>query len=147
MYKRQGEKVLGVLGPVDPAILEAFEIEIPVFFAEVDLEVIAEAVASDLSVEGLPKVPDVLRDMAIVVSEEVSYQALGEAIRQAGGALLKSAQLFDLYKGSPIPAGKKSLAFRLTFSASNRTLTDEEVTQAFQGVVKTLQGRFEATLR
>ena len=142
-------KILGSAAPVDPKILEAFEIpnNPGVFYAELNLDLIAGITPAPLSVKSLPKVPPVIRDLAILVPDETSYEEIRQAIEAAGKPLLKEAHLFDLYKGKQVPAGEKSLAFRLTYSAGDRTLTDEEVAAAHQKVVSSLQNQFNATLR
>ena len=146
---RLGEKILGSAGRIDPKILSSFEIseEVPAAYAELDLELIAELTPESLSVHPLPKIPPVSRDLAIIIPEEISHEAIQRTIQQAGQPLLNSAILFDLYKGSQIPAGKKSLAFRLSYSAGDRTLTNEEVATAHQRIVEALVLQFKATLR
>lgn len=144
-------KILGEAGAVSGEVLRAFEIpaELPVFYAELDLQVLAEAAASspELRVKPLPKIPPAMRDLAVVLAEEVPHAELLRAIQQAGQPLLESAALFDLYRGRQVPAGKKSLAFRLGFSAGDRTLTEEEISSTHQKILQALEKKFSATLR
>ena len=148
-------KPLGTAGRVAPAVLAAFEIpaDFPVAYAELNLDLIGEVSKKPIRVQRLPKVPSVLRDLAIVVPVRSSPEKLLEAgqileaIKKRGGLLLKKADLFDLYQGPQVPAGKKSLAFRLEFSAGDRTLTEEEVSAAFQKIVEGLKAGFAAALR
>ena len=146
---RVGENLLGAAGCVSPEVLARYEIpeEIHVSYAELDLDIFAGAQAASLKVETLPKVPPVVRDLAILLSEEVSHQEVYQSIQAAGKPLLESALLFDLYKGKQVPAGKKGLAFRLAYSAGDRTLTDEEIAAAHQRIAQKLQADFQAILR
>ncbi|MCR4405122.1 MAG: phenylalanine--tRNA ligase subunit beta [Candidatus Acetothermia bacterium] len=124
-----GEEV-GLLGELHPRVKEAFELELewPVLAAELDLEaILALARATPVGrYRPLPQFPAVLRDLAIVVDEAIPAERVAQAIKAAGGELLRELVLFDLYQGPPIPKGKKSLAFRLRLQAEDRTLTDEE---------------------
>ncbi len=140
---------LGVAGRIDPAVAAAYEIpgEVSLYYAELDLEKICRMKAQEHTMAPLPKVAPVLRDLAVLISDEISYAQLMEAILLSGKPLLEKAELFDLYKGKQVPAGKKSAAFRLTYAAGDRTLTEEEVQAAHQKIVQTLSENFQAVLR
>lgn len=144
-----GKRILGRAGTVTEKVLSLFEIPagVSVAWAELDLEVIAAASPKPLTVQPLPKVSPVTRDLATVLSEEIPYAKVHGAIEEAGRPLLQSVCLFDLYQGSQIPPGKKSLAFRLTYSAGDRTLTAEEINATHQRIIDTLTTRLHATLR
>lgn len=144
-----GGKPFGTAGQVDSAVLAAFEIpaDFPVAYAELNLERMGEISPKPVRVQRLPKVPSVLRDLAVLLPQESSHGTVLQAIRQAGGPLLREAHLFDLYQGPQVPAGKKSLAFRLEFSAGDRTLTEEEIAAAFQKIMDGLKTGFDAALR
>jgi phenylalanyl-tRNA synthetase beta chain len=85
--------------------------------------------------------------MAVVVDEQVEAAALISAITAAGGNILRHALLFDVYRGKQVDENKKSLAFSLRFQSDERTLTDEEITAVFAGIVADLERRFGAKLR
>ncbi len=139
---------IGVVGAVDPAILAKYEVEgLAVGYAELDLEKMAGLSPAPLCVKDLPKVPPVTRDMALLLPEEVPYGQVRQAIAEAGGPHLTEVRLFDLYRGRQIPSGKKGLAFRLAYSAGDRTLTEEEISAAHQRIVQQLSSRFQAALR
>jgi phenylalanyl-tRNA synthetase beta chain len=95
----------------------------------------------------LAKVPPVTRDLAIVVEEAVPHAEIASAIRAAGGPLVQAVTLFDCYRGSQIPAGKKGLAYTVAYGAGDRTLTDAEVTAAHSAILNTLQTQLRATIR
>jgi phenylalanyl-tRNA synthetase beta chain len=146
---RRGEDVLGTAGWVASEVLAAYEIseEMPVAYAELDLERLASLTPDPIRVQVLPKVPPVDRDLAIVVPEAVPHAAVHLAIEAAGQPLLKESALFDLYQGPQVPPTMKSLAFRLSFSDRDRTLTDEEISAVQQRILDALRLKFQATLR
>jgi phenylalanyl-tRNA synthetase beta chain len=88
-----------------------------------------------------------LQDIALVVGEETPAAAVEAAIWKAGGSLLRGVRLFDVYRGDPIPAGHKSLAYSLTYQAFDRTLTDTEVAKVHQKIVKACERELSAKLR
>jgi phenylalanyl-tRNA synthetase beta chain len=81
------------------------------------------------------------------VDEAVEQARVWDAIREAAGPLLVNTRLFDVYRGAPVPAGRKSLAYALTYQAADRTLSDEEVSAAHGQVENTLKDRFGAEIR
>jgi len=95
----------------------------------------------------IPRFPAVAQDIALVVDEEVPAARVHEEIMAAGGELLREAVLFDLYRGSPIPEGQKSLAYALTFQAEDRTLTDEEVAEVQARIQRHLAEAIGAKVR
>ncbi len=143
-----GGRDAGVLGELHPQVREAFDLPAqPVLAAEIDLEVLLEAVDEAPRVEPISNYPAIYQDIAVVVDESVPAAAVEEAIREAGGWLLRSVRLFDVYRGEQIGAGKKSLAYALTFQAPDRTLRDVDADRVRGKIVKALGERFGATLR
>ena len=94
-----------------------------------------------------PRFPPVHRDLAFIVEDATPAGAVHEVLRRAGGALLASSILFDVYTGDPLPDGSKSLAFSLDLRAPDRTLRDEEAQEAVDRIVEELERTFGATLR
>jgi len=97
--------------------------------------------------EPISRFPAVTQDLALIVDEVVPAARVYELIRQTGGELLRQAVLFDVYRGEQIPAGKVSLAYALTYQATDRTLTDEEVARVQQRIVRRLEEKVGASLR
>ena len=95
----------------------------------------------------MPRFPPVHRDLAFIVEDATPAGSLHEALRRAGGALLASSALFDVYVGDPLPSGTKSLAFSLDLRAPDRTLRDEEAQEAVDRIVEELGRAFGAKLR
>ena len=95
----------------------------------------------------LPKFPAVIRDLAIVVDVEITAAALSTAIVEAGGEILETIRLFDVYQGPQVPSGKKSLAYNLVFRSFTRTLKEDDVQPIMQRIRNALQEEFQAVLR
>ena len=143
-----GESV-GVLGEVHPKVRAAFDLppELPVVVAELDLEALLARVDVAHRVRPVPTQPAVYQDIALIVSEQTPAAEVEAVIRESGGALLEEVRLFDLYRGDPIPAGSKSLAYTLAFRAPDRTLTEKEANKARERIVRAAEKRLGARLR
>jgi phenylalanyl-tRNA synthetase beta chain len=98
-------------------------------------------------VEPIPRFPPVVQDLALVVDSGVSSESIEELIREVGMPLVKSVELFDIYQGPPIPAGKINLAYHLVYQATDRTLTDAEVAEVQRKVEQAVTGQLGAELR
>src|SRR5690606_30243540 len=119
----------------------------PILLAEFDLEALLGVVEPNYGVKPLPTTPPVLQDIALVVNDETPAAAVEAVIVKAGGNLPKGVSLFDVYRGDPIPAGHKSLAYSLVYQADDRTLTDKEVASVHQRIVKAAERELGAKLR
>ncbi len=128
-------KLVGVVGEVHPKVVKAFDLN-PlerVALAELDIEALL-SVAQKEAYKVVTRLPLMTQDLAIIVGEETPAGQVQRLIRETGGKLLTEVTLFDLYRGKPIPEGKKSLAFRLFFQPEEKTLTEEEVTRIRQRI-------------
>jgi phenylalanyl-tRNA synthetase beta chain len=143
-----GGKVAGHLGEIHPTLVERYDL-LPhrIFAAELDLESLMAAATQVRQYQSLPRFPAVSHDIAVVLDESWPDAEIERAILATGAPLLVDVTLFDLYRGAPIPAGKKSLAYSLTYRATDRTLTDDEVMGVERRVVESLASRFGAYLR
>ena len=137
----------GFLGELHPKVRENFELDEPTAVAELDLEAILARAGPIRRYESVPEFPAISRDLAIILDEKVTADLVAQAIRAAGGELLRELVLFDLYQGPPIPEGKKSLAFRLRLQAADRTLTDEEADALRAQIESRLAAELGAELR
>ena len=144
-----GDKALGTMGELHPLVVEAFEIrsEAPVIAADLDLATLLAAIPERHRVEPVAQYPAVREDLAIVVDKGVTAVTVEAIIQKAGGFLLKEVHLFDLYEGEQVGAGKKSLAYHLTFQAPNRTLKDKDVHKIRQRILAQLDRELGAKLR
>ncbi len=142
-----GETFLGTLGQVHPDVCENYGIGTEVYAAEIEFHEICKLTRGELIFKPLPKFPAMTRDFAMVVEEEVKVGDLEKEIRSCAGPLLEDAKLFDVYRGAPIEAGKKSVAFSLVYRAADRTLKDSEVSEINSRVLVYLKDKFNAVLR
>jgi phenylalanyl-tRNA synthetase beta chain len=143
-----GENVAGSFGEIHPLVRDAFDLPAqPVLGAELDFELLARHARQTFRVSDVPRYPAVTEDLALIVIASAPAESVRAAIVESGGELLRSVSLFDVFKGEQIGSGKKSLAYRLTYQAGDRTLTDAEVAKARAGIVRHLQDKFGATLR
>jgi phenylalanyl-tRNA synthetase beta chain len=139
-----GGTVVGVLGQIAPAIADARGLppQDRVFVAELSLDALARAyVAKSDATQPLPRYPSVVRDLSIVVADVLPAQIIRGTIQSAGRgtpAPLVHVDFFDRYQGAGIPSGRVSVSVRLTFQASDRTLTDQEVQQSVDAILSTL---------
>jgi phenylalanyl-tRNA synthetase beta chain len=138
---------VAVLGEAHPDIAERFAITSRTCLVELDLERLYLAVPEVVFSQAIPRYPSAQRDLAVVIDASVPAGMALDAIRAAGGSLLRSAVLFDVYTGKGIPEGKKNLAYALTFQSAERTLTDQEVEATHAAIVNALVSQFGAELR
>ena len=135
-----GDLEVGVLGEVHPVVRENFDLTAQrVCLSEVDLEALLAQVPPSYYHQRLSRFPAVARDLALVVDEHLPAAKVRDAVAKAGGKLLQKIELFDVYRGAQIPTGKKSLAYTLTYQATDRTLTDEEVNRLQSRIQKKLE--------
>lgn len=141
----------GHLGRLNKKAAKAFglkEAAGPVYVFELDAQALIEKGFARRPFVGWSKFPPNQRDMALVLNAEVPASEVLAAIKAEAEAMpLTDALIFDLYQGEQLPAGRKSLAFRLTFQSHERTLTDDEVGGYFDSIRAALVKRFEAELR
>ncbi|HEY2327968.1 MAG TPA: phenylalanine--tRNA ligase subunit beta [Gaiellaceae bacterium] len=114
---------------------------------ELDLSVLAAETPDAVRYEDVSTYPAVHQDIAVVVAEDVEAGAIVAAAREAAGGELREAHVFDVYRGEPVPAGKKSVAFSVAFQAADRTLSDDDATRLRGAIVDALKKKFDAELR
>jgi phenylalanyl-tRNA synthetase beta chain len=142
-----GSDVAGWLGEVHPRVLDAYDCEGPVTAFELSLPQLLRSASAHRPFTDVPRFPAVELDIALVVPEDVTGERVTQAIVSAGGSMLESARLFDVYRGKGVPAGQKSMAFALTYRRPDRTLTAEEVEQAHDRLVRKVTGAVGGELR
>ncbi len=143
-----GGDVIGWVGELHPLAVAAFEAEAPVVAFELDMAVLERNARPARDYVDVPQFPAVTHDVAFVVDEAVTHERLMQCMSSAGGKLLESAQLFDVYRDAQrLGEGKKSMAYALSYRASDRTLTGEEVDKAHERLVKKVCGATGAEVR
>ena len=142
-----GDVLLGEFGELHPLVKENYDFgTAPVLAADLDLDALMAVIPWRYETAGVPVFPPVLEDIAVIVDEEVPAAQVEAVIRQGGGKMLAGLRLFDIFRGEQIGAGKKSLAYSMTYQA-DRTLTDTDATQIRSKIIKRLEQELGAKLR
>ncbi len=132
--------VIGYLGEVHPDVADTYGIGARAYIAVVDMPQIVERATFDRKYTGIAKYPSVNRDISMVMPKQILAGQVEEIIAQKGGAYLESYSLFDIYEGSQIQEGFKSMAYSIVFRAKDKTLEDAEVSKAMGRILKALEG-------
>ncbi len=141
------DQFIGVFGELHPLVKEKYELgDSPMLVAEFDLETL-RVLNPTYGIMPVPEFPPVLEDIAIIVDESVAASRIEALIRQTGGKSVTNVHLFDVYRGDQIGAGKKSLAYSLTYQAADKTMTDAEAAAIRNKIVKRLEQEVGAKLR
>jgi phenylalanyl-tRNA synthetase beta chain len=138
---------VGYIGQIHPLVVRNYDMECPVYCAEINMETLMGLQLPEPTYTPLPKYPTVTRDLAIVCDEHVTVAEAETVIEGAAGKLLQNVALFDIYRGANIGDGKKSLAFSLSLRADDRTLTDADSEQVISRVLTALSEKLGAALR
>ena len=134
--------VVGIIGRIHPAISKE-----NVYVFEIDLDKLLAKKVGKMKYKEISKYPSVNKDLALVVDKNITSREIEMNIKKAGGSLLTNIKVFDVYEGTGIPEGKKSVAYALTFEKSDRTLTDEEINNAMDKIIELVEKKMNATLR
>lgn len=140
------EERIGFIGQLHPTVQQERDLK-ETYVMELNLDALLAFAGAQVEYTAVPRFPAISRDIALVVDRETTAHTLEQVIRHAGGHLLTSVKLFDLYEGDHVEAGKKSLAFSLVYQDPARTLTDEEVLAAHDKVLTALTEEAGASLR
>lgn len=131
-------EVIGYLGEIHPTVMDNYNIGERTYVAVLDMPAIYEKTTFDRKYEGIAKYPAVNRDISMVMPKDILVGQVEEVIRKKGGNLLESYNLFDIYEGSQIKEGYKSVAYSVTFRAKDRTLADNEVQEIMDKILQAL---------
>ena len=140
-------QLLGYMGQVHPQVAKNYGMDGEIYCAELDFTKMTGLVLPEPTYVPLPKYPSVSRDLALVCDEAVTVAAAEEVIRASAGKLLRDVRLFDIYRGTGIPEGKKSMAFSLELRSDDRTLTDADSEAVMSKVLAAVAGKLDAQLR
>lgn len=145
---RVEDQEVGRMGEIHPLVREAFELpEQPVCALTLNLDKLLVDWGAPRQMSSLSTHPPVYEDLAVVVDSEIPASRVHDVIEQAGKPLLRSVSLFDVYRGAQIETDKRSVAYRLTYQAEDRTLTDREVAEVRGVIIAELERELGATLR
>ena len=140
-------KELGIFGEVHPLTLKNYDIDIPVYTAELDFDTIFEMMNPNKMYTPLPKYPATTRDFSFVCDEALEVGSIFTAIKNAGGKLVTDISLFDIYRGPQVGENKKSVSIRVTLRAADRTLTVEEAEKISSKMLSALETQLGISLR
>lgn len=142
------EQQVGVFGELHPQVCEQYDLPAaPVLAADLNLAALFACIRERYEVEPVPAFPPVLEDLAVVVDEDLPAERVAEVIRAAGGKIITSVRLFDIYRSEQIGMGKKSLAYSLAYQAPNKTLSDKDVAGIRTRILRRLEQEIGAQLR
>ena len=142
-----GGKVIGVFGEVHPLVLKNYDIDVPVYAAELDFDAIFDMMDPNKLYTPLPKYPATTRDFSFVCEEALEVGTVFKVAKKAGGKLVEDVSLFDIYRGPQVGENKKSVSIRVTLRAADRTLTVEEAEKTASKILKALEAELGITLR
>ena len=131
-------EVIGYLGEVHPDVLDIYSIGEKAYVAVIDMPHIVEKATFDRKYEGIAKFPAVTRDISMVMDKSVLVGTVEDIIEKRGGKLVESYKLFDIYEGSQIKSGFKSVAYSISFRAKDRTLEDKDINPIMENILKDL---------
>jgi phenylalanyl-tRNA synthetase beta chain len=142
-----GKLVLGEAGQLLPALAKKYDLRDGVLLAELNLDLLLARRNPAKSFKSLPQFPTIRRDVAMIVPETTTHEAVLQTVRQTKPANLESVELFDVFRGKHVPAGQKSLAYAFTYRSPEKTLTDAEVNAAHTKIVDAFKAQLSASLR
>ncbi len=134
-----GEEKVGYMGQVHPEVCENYDFNTECYIAVIDMPVLVAKATFDRKYEGIAKFPAVTRDLSMVMEKEIPVGEIEKVIKKRGGKILESFQLFDVYEGSQIKEGFKSVAYSMTFRRKDRTLEDAEVNTVVEKILDELK--------
>ena len=141
-------KRIAIMGTINPGLAKKIDVKQPVFAAEISWPVLLELIGRvKVKFQELPKFPEVRRDLAVLIDENVPYSALRQSALRAAKKVLKQVSLFDVYRGDRIADGKKQYAMNFVLQNNEKTLTDQEVEKVMNKILAVFQNEFGATLR
>ena len=138
---------LGYMGQIHPLVAKNYGMDVDVYCVEINFTKLFDLRLPDVTYTPLPKYPGVNRDLSLICDEAVTVAQVEDVITAAGGKLLRGVKLFDIYRGTGVPEGKKSMAFSLELRADDRTLTDTDSEGVVSKVLTALAEKLDATLR
>ena len=147
-YSNRGGKTIAVMGVVDEALAHKFDVDQPVYYAQVNWNLACKlAMKKDIKYSDLPKTLPLRRDLALLVDREVTYDDIRRVVEASEKKLLKSMTLFDVYESKKLEAGKKSYAISMILQDDEKTLNDKQIDSIMNKIIKNLETQLGAKLR
>jgi len=142
-----GKQTLGEFGQLLPALAKKYDLRDTVLLAELNLDLLLARRNPAKSFKPLPAFPAIRRDVAMIVPEATTHDAVLQVVKQTKPANLEAVELFDVFRGKNVPEGQKSLAYAFTYRAEDKTLTDAEANAAHTTIVEAFKSQLQATVR
>ncbi len=142
-----GKFAIGEFGQLLPSLAKRYDLRDAVLLAELNLDLLLARRNPSKNFKPLPPFPAIRRDIALLVGEGTTHEAVLQVVKQAKPANLESVELFDVFRGRNVPAGQKSMAYAFTYRSPERTLTDAEANSAHERVVSELKQKLQAVIR
>ena len=142
VYINVSGKIVGLMGEVHPKICKD-----EVYVVEINLDTLFENKTGRMKYKEFSKFPGISKDVAFILSKEVTNDQVISTIRQAGGKLLSKVEVFDYYEGDKIDTDKKSIAYNLYFESNDKTLSDDDVNPLFDKIIENVVKKHNAILR
>jgi len=143
---RAGDRQVGLVGEIHPRVRASFDLKQVAFIFELEVDKIASMMTAIQHAKPVPKFPAIYRDITVIVDRGIETQTIMQAVEEMNESLVENWYLFDVFEGSPIAAGKKSVSFRLTYRSSNKTLEDDDVNDLHKSITAKLLKVFNASL-
>lgn len=142
-----GNEVIAEFGTIKKSVLKQFDIKQEVFYGDINWDAIQKYVSNKIKLVDIPKFPEVRRDLALLVNQSVTFEALYLEAKQTEKSLLKNINLFDVYEGKNLPEGKKSYALSFILQDTSNTLTEVQIDKIMNKLQSNFETKFEAVLR
>jgi phenylalanyl-tRNA synthetase beta chain len=137
---------IGLVGEIDPRVKAAFDLRQTAFLAEINMDLLRKLVPETIQSRPLSRFPSISRDITLIVDRHTESQTVLKSILEGSSPMMESAELFDAFEGDPIPAGQKSLSFRIVYRSDEKTLEDKDVSEHLQNTTFRLMKEFDAEL-
>jgi len=137
---------IGMTGEIHPDVLQNYQIRQPVYVCEIDYETLYHLIPENIIARPMPRFPSTFRDMTLILDRNIQAESIINVMRACNEKLLADIQVFSVYDGDPIPSGKKSMSFRITYQSWDETLKDEKINQIHTEIGKTVIKTFQADL-
>jgi len=138
---------IGEIGEISPQVRSLFDLKEMAFIFDLDVDLLIQKIQDIPQFKSWPKFPEITRDMALILNEPILWKEIQDEILSLKEPLIEEIELFDLYSGKPIPAGKKNLGVRIHYRSPEKTLSDELVNAIHENLLKKVLEKFGATLR
>ncbi len=141
-----GNKRIGLMGELRPKVLQNYDLKQTGFIFELNFDQLIDLIPDTISARAISRFPSVSRDITLIINKDIEAFNVLRSVDDFNEALVENLHLFDVFEGDPIPKGKKSISFRITYRSSSETLEDERINQIHKNITDRLVKVYDATL-